>query len=399
LSYVSCAPETAYRDGGFYEGGGRLESLCATYRGLTDRLELLGEVFAPFSCHRPVSRRATARDAAFLEKLRSSQECTDSVFRHGAAALLVRINDCAINSDVIYLPSGDACPILWETHRPNDRTAVPVFSPDDLLGPRARSDLPPHRCGGALYFYIGSAGSKNYGHWLVDDFPRLEGLRKIAQRDDRRVVIVMTSWGDAIDRVRAESVRHALDDHAELLWLTPRRTYRFEELHYVTPISFHPALKCPTALNLAADVVTNRLARTGASARQIFVKRGAANTRCLVNDAAIEAVLSRLGFVSIEVESMDFANQASAFYNADMVVGVMGAAMTNTMFCRPETRIVHLAPQDWLEPFYWDLATVRKHAYAACFGPGQLELPPEHRPFVIDPALLIDLLEGVSVPA
>jgi hypothetical protein len=389
----------AYRDGGFYEGGGRLESLCEAYRALGDRLQPLAEVFAPFSCHRPVAQRATAPDTTFLDKLGRSHEYTDTVFRRGAAALLIRIDDCVINTDVIYLPSREGCPILWETHRPNDRAAVPVLAPDDLLGSRAASDLQPPLRTDALYFYIGSAGSKNYGHWLVDDFPRLEGLRKIHQGRGRRVVIVMTSWGEAIDRVRAESVRIALDDEAEFLWLTPRQTYRFKELHYVTPVSFHPALKCPAALDLAADVVINRLSRTSANARHVFVKRGTTNTRCLVNSAAIEAVLSRLGFVSIDVESMNFASQAAAFYNADMVVGVMGAAMTNTMFCRPETRVVHLAPQDWLEPFYWDLAAVRNHAYAACFGPGQPELPPEHRPFFIDPALLIDLLEGVTAPA
>jgi capsular polysaccharide biosynthesis protein len=183
------------------------------------------------------------------------------------------------------------------------------------------------------------------------------------------------------------------------MWLAPRTTYRFAALHYVTPVSYHPALKSPQALDFAADAVLRALPTTEGAGRRIFVPRSRTATRGLANAGAIEAMLARLGFATIDVEALDFAAQVQAFRTADCVVGVMGAAMTSTLFCAAQTRVVHLAPQGWTEPFFRDLAAVRGHAYAACFGAGDPALPPEIRPFAIDPALLRGVLDEITVPA
>ena len=59
---------------------------------------------------------------------------------------------------------------------------------------------------------------------------------------------------------------------------------------------------------------------------------------------------------------------ASLFAGAETVVGVMGASMANSIFSGTGTHVVHLAPEGWLEPFYWDLAASRGHRYTAYFG-------------------------------
>jgi hypothetical protein len=57
---------------------------------------------------------------------------------------------------------------------------------------------------------------------------------------------------------------------------------------------------------------------------------------------------------------------------------VMGAAMANTLFCEAGTRVIHFAPDEWLEPFYWDLASVRRHEYIVCYGPSLRTDSPAH---------------------
>ena len=68
----------------------------------------------------------------------------------------------------------------------------------------------------------------------------------------------------------------------------------------------------------------------------------------------------------------------------------MGAAMAGSLFCREGTRIVHLAPDTFLDPFYLDLAATRGHAYAVCYGTA---LHPEH-PAHSDYAVALDRLEA-----
>jgi capsular polysaccharide biosynthesis protein len=396
IDYVSCAPATIYRDGGFYEGGSRLEQLCAAYGPMRDRLHAVAEIYPPFSYQRKPICAVRADDGGFVRALQNHDAHVDSVFRRGAAALLVRIDGCLVNSDILYVKDGARRPILWETHRPNDRAAVVALSADELAALQPASAALPLHAGQAVYLYVGSAGSRNYGHWLVDDFPRLRGARLIAHAAARRLVVVMTSWGDAIDRAREDCVRLALGPEAAILWLLPRITYSFHELHYVTPTSFHPALKSPQALDFAAAVSTPPSPVDGAAAARIFVTRGPARTRTLINNDAIEEFLHSFGFVTIDVEAMDVADQIRAFYGAKLVVGVMGAAMTNTLFCAPRTRVIHLAPQGWTEPFFWDLAAVRGQVYAACFGRGDEAIPAPLRPFSIADRMLGELLEALE---
>ena len=103
--------------------------------------------------------------------------------------------------------------------------------------------------------------------------------------------------------------------------------------------------------------------------RRLFVDRSPARGRTLANRAAIVAHLGALGFEVIDPETMNLREQMVLFSQAGLVVGIMGAAMTNTIFCPPGAELIYLAAgEDWIEPFYWDLAAIGHHRYAVVFG-------------------------------
>jgi capsular polysaccharide biosynthesis protein len=112
-------------------------------------------------------------------------------------------------------------------------------------------------------------------------------------------------------------------------------------------------------------------------------------SRNLVNGEDVEKVLGSRGFTHHTLENCRFMDQASMFSQADLVVGNMGAAMVNTIFCRPATPIVHLIPSGWDDPFYWDLASVLRHEHFAIYGASSGRY--FHDPFTID----TDILQGV----
>ncbi len=82
---------------------------------------------------------------------------------------------------------------------------------------------------------------------------------------------------------------------------------------------------------------------------------------------------------------MTFEEQVELFSDAAIVVGIMGAAMTNTIFCAPGTPIVHLSCKGWAEPYFWDLAEASGQDYACVYGqPEPGETPPHLASFRIE---------------
>jgi capsular polysaccharide biosynthesis protein len=114
---------------------------------------------------------------------------------------------------------------------------------------------------------------------------------------------------------------------------------------------------------------TNFNLRWRRKSARLFVTRHAARGRRLENLDALAQRFERLGFTVVDTERMSAVEQAALFSRAKVVVGVMGAAMTNTIFCASDARVIHFAPEGWLEPYYWDLASNLGHEYNACYGP------------------------------
>jgi capsular polysaccharide biosynthesis protein len=93
-----------------------------------------------------------------------------------------------------------------------------------------------------------------------------------------------------------------------------------------------PALRIarPPAAGTPEKIFISRLTRTR--------KHGA--YRGLNNEEALIEVLHRIGFVAVEPEQLPLEAQVALFRNARSIVGLGGAAMVNTAFCRPGTRVV-----------------------------------------------------------
>ena len=164
----------------------------------------------------------------------------------------------------------------------------------------------------------------------------------------------------------------------------------------MTPVTQHPVLKSPDAMNWVGDGVFGDPPSAGELAglpTRIFVERGVTGRRDLINQAEIAALLAEQGFVAIATAEMPFPMQASLFRNAEVVVGCMGASMTNMIFSRPGTLSGYLAPEGWVETFYWDLAAIRGHRYAVCFGAtGDQNLPPWQRNYRVNPETVREML-------
>ncbi|MDR6116750.1 MULTISPECIES: glycosyltransferase family 61 protein [unclassified Sphingomonas] len=327
------------------------------------------------------------RDLASFYASLSTQNCPTS--------MLVQLEDAVLAQSVIYARSSTAPAIVYETHRPNDRMAVGLLDRTAIRSAdRSRFADPTW-----MNFFVGSAGSSNYGHWLVDDLPRLKAVAALMHRDERPVRILIHGYGQAIDTVRIESIRLLLGEDTHIDLLDPHIPYHFDELFYVTPVTHHPVQKSPAAMDFVAREVLSRFPsdHDGAGgAMLLFVDRASQYGRTLSNHDPIRQLAEEHGFTTFDPAGQSFADQVRMFANAQVVIGQMGAAMTNTLFCRPTTTVIHLAPAGWIEPFYWDLSVVRGHHYRVLFGEvTDPTLPPHRSDFTIAPDALKQAIDSL----
>lgn len=284
---------------------------------------------------------------------------------HSASSVVLRIEDATIENSSIYCRKNYGFHLLYESFRFPDRVSR-NFS-EAAMREIEFSDFGRVN---RSYLYIGSAGSFNYGHWLVDDLPRAKAWLELRNRLGIACTILLPKFGNEINEVRANSLRTLIDPLIDIEFISPERPYRVKNLYYATPVSFHPRIKNPAAI----DFVRSRAAACLHESQdeptlKLFVARRPPNSRSIVNFDELWTFLSARGFELIEAEKIDFASQATLFQNAKIVVGQMGAAMTNSLFCRPAISLIYLSPIGWAEPFYLDLAALGGQQYNLLAGP------------------------------
>lgn len=368
---------------------------------LSDRTRAVAELYPAARYHRPDPVLVRAKNPDFVRRLSAEFAAIDADPTPLPPTWLCESRDIRFGYGVLYYPDGDAPAILRETFRPSDRA---VLRGPDAGFRRVDASHPAD----AVHLLIASAGSFNYGHWLVDDLPRLEAFFVLERRHPAApITLVLVAHNVLIDEVRRRSIRAYLGGrrNPRIVFLEPGHNHRFARLYHVTPSSLHPVAKSPASLRAMvgrlrrntrlrrAEARLRHLAQARGQAlrpggRRLFVDRGSARGRTLTNRAAILARLAALGFEAVDPETMNLREQMILFSQAGTVVGIMGAAMTNTVFCPPGADLIYLAAgEDWSEPFYWDLAAIGGQRYAVIFGePAAAEGSLRDRPFSVDVA-------------
>jgi capsular polysaccharide biosynthesis protein len=231
---------------------------------------------------------------------------------------------------------------------------------------------------------------RNFGHWLLDGAAVLALLAPRIQKE-RWALVVGASESPALRRVMLETVL-AICPQACLLEQRDAETWSFSELMYLSPPHRTPSMVCPPTLDVLRSAVIPKETETG---RRIYLSRGGADARRLVNEAELMPVLQKFDIELVYPERLSLPAQARLFSAADVVVGAKGAALANLVFSRPGSAVVVLSPGDFEDPFFWDIAGQKQMAYAEVFGPVLSTNSASRNDFSIRPDQLEAALQAV----
>ncbi|RAJ96089.1 uncharacterized protein DUF563 [Larkinella arboricola] len=175
----------------------------------------------------------------------------------------------------------------------------------------------------------------NYYHWVVDLLPRLLVLQKYNLNDLKDRVIILHHNAKLYE---TNSLAMLGIDKDKVFRLKPFETVKVKDL----VVADYHGLNKPFPSWKKEILEGLHTGEPVLPKKKIYLLRGKQAKRSLIGEERLVAMLENLGFTIVNPQGMTFEDQIRVLKNAEVVVALHGAALTNIIFCDPQTLIVEL---------------------------------------------------------
>lgn len=239
-----------------------------------------------------------------------------------------------------------------------------------------------------------------YGHALLDELPLLLWLIEKPGRLSPFQTVLCSAVALGLLRRTRHPEREALVARARPAdWMT---LYDISDLTVLrrTGCRMNPSWGEMALLRAEVDPVL-RPTPPG-TPRRLFVDRPA-ESRSIRNRAEIVDVARRHGLSVIAPEDLD--DPWACFAAADLVVGVAGSNLSDSVFMTPGAALLEILPSDHVKPYNWNVATRLGLTYRAILASSDVQrrtlVGPGNAPVHVPPEAFDRALEEVvaSLPA
>ncbi len=120
--------------------------------------------------------------------------------------------------------------------------------------------------------------------------------------------------------------------------------------------------------SLANIFESKLLIKNGLGIKKFFLLRSKETGRTLVNLEVVIKFLNDYGYIPVDSAGMPLNEQISLFRDAESVVAIHGAGLTNVMYCKKLKFLIELHPKDRIMPHYYRLSKLMGAGYSAILG-------------------------------
>ena len=212
--------------------------------------------------------------------------------------------------------------------------------------------LPTPQFHAGSFYTITNNFWNNYYHWVVETLTRLFAY---PEKERPRLIVnsPLAPW--QLESLRLMGFR---DD--ELLFLD-HGYHSFETLFFPSHIGINPL-----TLKWLRDKMLP--SQSPSPAKRIYVTRRLASRRRVLNEKDLEPLLLDHGFVFVDLETFSFADQVRTFSEAEMIVAIHGAGLTNMVWAPPGCKIMEIMDPNHVSLMYYVLSEVLGQSYWYCGG-------------------------------
>jgi len=199
-------------------------------------------------------------------------------------------------------------------------------------------------------FILESSHSSNYYHWCVEVLPvlglmpKLDGMKAITLRRNAKRELQIQ-----------DAVRGLFDIHFHDGPVLVKELYAVSGLFPV-----YGAFRPEPVLNFWKTTGKN-----GENTKRIYLTRGNALRRRLLNEKDILKILKPLGFETVDCDVLNLADQEKYFESAETIVGIHGAGLTNLIHCQKGANVIEVFGPGFKHFFYRYLSEIFGLGYQA----------------------------------
>ena len=203
--------------------------------------------------------------------------------------------------------------------------------------------------GKVLSLLTGGAGNDNFWHWMFDVLPRLALCEEVAEFNHIDFFLLPNTEEnfqketlDLLDiskekRISSKFFRHI---HCSEIFVT-------DHPYAITKDISHDIQNIPGWIPkwLKKKYINDGFSNNSNLPKKIYIDRKDAKShdvRSIINEDEVKNFLIDKGFRSLVMKDFHFSDQVKIFNNAEIVIGLHGAAFANLCFCKPGTKVFEL---------------------------------------------------------
>ena len=200
-----------------------------------------------------------------------------------------------------------------------------------------------------LIFYNGNL--HNYYHWLAEGMLSLDILAS-AMAPARNLSIALPKSIDVNAVFDHRDTLRALGFDGFDVVEVDAGLIKVSEAIWVESGDLIEQIPTPYFKNFQQRIASKYAGAGGARNRRLLIGRKGP-TRKIHNFERVQSFLAGHGFETIFLEGLSIVDQILLFQNAEFVIGVHGAGLTNLLFCEPGTKVIEFMPSVEMRPFFW----------------------------------------------
>jgi capsular polysaccharide biosynthesis protein len=215
---------------------------------------------------------------------------------------------------------------------------------------------------------LATDGAEIYFHWFFQLLPRLELIRRAGIDIDSIEYFVVNDLSKPFQRQSMEALGI---DRARIIETSNVHYLRAREL-IVPSIPIGGGCYWPWMCDFlrATFLRKNAGRKVGALGRRVYISRGLASYRRVLNEVDVIQLLRGHGFEEISFEQLSMFEQAEFMASCEAVVAPHGAGLSNIVFCSPGTKIIEIFSPELVAGYFWKLSNQMDLDYYYILGKG-----------------------------
>lgn len=220
----------------------------------------------------------------------------------------------------------------------------------------------PRKYKGTVFNMLAGGGPIiNYGHWLIDVLPRIYLLKK-------------SGWFDKVDWFVVPNYKYDFQkDSLKLLGIDQNKIIQGSDQLHITadvliastaPRGERSYLMPAWVVDFHRESFLNNQLISNKYPPLVYISRRDGTSRKVLNEQKLIDLLEHYGFKVYELSKLSFVEKISLFSYAKVILSVVGAGLSNVVYCQKGTKVIEIFPEVLVDTFNYNLAKLVEADYS-----------------------------------